>query len=227
MSVNKREMKRERWRQKFQGPDQSCFLPLNCMRRMFFSSSDCTYCMFITISDRVSGMCISECFSLHVDQSLTKTNKKKNLNECVSWMCFTIVTGPVFQYTHRRVSPWCVCFWYSATLSSNVLLCLLNVLWSTASCPLFGDLKFQCCRQIGSKLWPGWQIFRSLWDVYNSAKPHCEAQKKKAIVRPQSVTSQCFSQPFLHLSHTRLHQPSLSSLETSLNMLILINAWSH
>ncbi len=86
------------------------------------------YCMFIKIPECVSGTCISECFSLHVDQSLTKTykKKKKNLNECVSWMCsrlyrtrfahpstagvrlFLIFSLTLYQATYTRVS-WMFC----------------------------------------------------------------------------------------------------------------------
>lgn len=90
-------------------------LPLNCMRGMF-SSSDCTYCMFIKISECVSGMCISECFSLRVSDQ----EKKKS-----QWMCvlnvFHDCTGlNTHTYAHRR--GVCVRFFFYASVEQCTLV---------------------------------------------------------------------------------------------------------
>lgn len=167
-------------------------------------------CTFITTSE-----CVSECFSLRVDRSLTKTNEKKKknyINECaVCWMCFTIVPDSLRVYTHTWMLPWCVRFFliFSDSVEQRTLVCA-----GCASCT-FSFLSFFFWRvvqfnkvlnvtvKVRSKLWPGWRDFSSLWGVF--------------------TTTIC------HLPNTRLHRPPLcvSKLKVFLNMSVLINAWSH
>lgn len=165
-------------------------------------------CTFITTSE-----CVSECFSLRVDRSLTKTNEKKTnyINECaVCWMCFTIVPDSLCIHTHLNVAVVRSCFfWYSLILSSNVHSCVLDVrpgrflffhfFWTSCSI----QQSFKCYRQSWEQTVPGWRDFSSLGGVF--------------------TTTIC------HLPNTRLHRPPLcvSKLKVFLNMSILINAWSH
>lgn len=180
MSVNKREIEREVGAEKtFRYRSVALqILPLNCMRRMFFSSSDCMYCMFIKISE-----CVSLNVSLYTSISLwpRPTTKKKKCQ----WTCvlnvFHDCTGLVAN-PHTWVLPRRVRFWYSMTLSSNLHLCLFQCSVVSSVLSVFGELsnsaKFKCYRHVRSKLWPGCRVLRSLGGVYNLAKPHCEAKKR-------------------------------------------------
>lgn len=165
-------------------------------------------CTVITTSE-----CVSECFSLRVDGSLTKTNEKKKknyINECaVCWMCFTIVPDSLCIHTHLNVAV-VRCFFYilwfcRATYTRVCWMCVLHVFFSFFF--FWRVVQFNkvlnVTVKVRSKLWPGWRDFSSLGGVF--------------------TTTIC------HLPNTRLHRPPLcvSKLKVFLNMSVLINAWSH
>lgn len=166
-------------------------------------------------------MCISECFSLHVDQSLTKTNKKKKISMNVCPECVLDCTG--LEYANPL---GCVCFWYSVTLVQHcTLVSFLNVLWSTASCRLV----------VGRSSQPSFNVTVSPSSQEKTVTPRrllfgqTTLWSEEAIVRPQSVTSQCFTEP-IYTSPTQAYTNRLCvliSLIVFLNMSILINAWRH
>lgn len=142
------------------------------------SSCDCMCCTFITTSE-----CVSECFSLRVDQSLTKTNVKylyiyiyiyKSMNvlsaECVSRLYRTHC-----EYTHTWMLPWCVCLfdilWFCRAAYPRVCwMCVLYVLffWQVAQ---FNKV-LNVTVKVRSKLWPGWRVFSSLWGVFTTTICH-------------------------------------------------------
>lgn len=130
-------------------------------------------CTFITTSE-----CVSECFSLRVDRSLTKTNEKKTnyINECaVCWMCFTIVPESLRVYTHTWMLPWCVVFfdilWFCrATYTRVCWMCVLYVFFSFFF--FWRVVQFNkvlnVTVKVRSKLWPGWRDFSSLGGVFTT-----------------------------------------------------------
>lgn len=166
-------------------------------------------CTFITTSE-----CVSECFSLRVDRSLTKTNENKE-KELYQWMCcllnvFHDRTG-LIVYTHtpeccRGTFVFFYILWFCrATYTRVCWMCVLYVFFSFFF--FWRVVQFNkvlnVTVKVRSKLWPGWRDFSSLGGVF--------------------TTTIC------HLPNTRLHRPPLcvSKLKVFLNMSVLINAWSH
>lgn len=157
-------------------------------------------------------MCLS---AVLVNQSLTKTNKKKKISMNARPDCVHDCTGLV-------LNTCCAVFdilWL--LVKRRTLVSLLNVLWSKAS-RCFFDIYFlvNCwsnpsfaitvltsrqganCDQARSgafTIWPNPIVIREV------------------IVQPQSVTSECFTSTLLP------HKSSVSFL----NLLFLKNAWSH
>lgn len=166
-------------------------------------------CTFITTSE-----CVSECFSLRVDRSLTKTNENKK--ELYQWMCcllnvFHDRTGLIASiHTHLNVAVvrsffFNILWFCRATYTRVCWMCVLYVFFSFFF--FWRVVQFNkvlnVTVKVRSKLWPGWRDFSSLGGVF--------------------TTTIC------HLPNTRLHRPPLcvSKLKVFLNMSVLINAWSH
>lgn len=134
------------------------------------------------------------CFSLHVDQSLTKTNKKSQ------WMCVLNVFHDciwLISNTHTWVLLWCVCFRYAMTLSSCT--CVIFWMFCGQQRPVLGEsfksTKFRCYlpsseEQTVTKL-TRFQVTRGRLQFGQTT-----LWSDEMIVQLQSVTSQCFSQPF-------------------------------
>lgn len=156
----------------------------------------CTVCL--------SRMCISECFSLHVDQSLTKTNKKSQ------WMCvlnvFHDCTRLVLN-THARVLVGVCLFliYYDSVKQCTVVSSECSVVNSVLFFFLFffwwivKSTKFQCYCQVRSKLWPSWRIFRSLGGVqFGQTTLWREMSDCTTTICHHSMFSSTLSPPLLH-----------------------------
>lgn len=185
---------------------------------VFFSCSDCPYCMSITISECVSGMCISECFSLRVDQSLTKTNEKKS-----QWMCVLNVFHDCTRLFQRTPEYYCGVFVFD--ILRRCLCVFWMSVWSTASCLLFLWVKpsFNVTVKLGANCDRA-DAFSGHSGAFTIWPNHIVKRKAKY---DHNLSPPCFSQPF-YTSPTHAYINHLSlQISVFLNMLILINAWSH